>query len=132
MMERWILKPLKSVGIIRFGMSRDDVHQALDKDYTEFTKNRFSENTSDNYDSFHVYYTRDNKVEAVEFFEGNEIVLDGTIIFPIKADTIDKVLLDIEREGNSYTHVEKSIGYEVNDDVAESILVGEAGYYDCQ
>ena len=128
-MERWELEPLKSIGNIKFGMDRDEVHKLFDDDGTEFKKSKFSKNTSDDYKRFHIFYTSDNKVDAVEFFEGIEIVLDGKVIFPINTDEIESFIPGIEREGESFTHEKKSIGLETNSGKAESILVASEGYF---
>ena len=130
MMERWELIPLKSIGKIEFGMDRDEVHRLLGDNYTEFKKSKFSKNTTDDYGKFHVFYTRNNKVDAVEFFEGIEIVLDGKVIFPIVSDKIESSILGIVREGDSFTHAKKAIGLEVEAGKAESILVGSEGYFE--
>ncbi len=128
-MERWEIKPNESVGEIRFGMSRDEVHNLFETKCTEFKKSKFGQNTTDDYGRFHVFYTQDNMVDAVEFFEGIELTLNGRIIFPIKANDIEKVIPGIDKDGDSYTHVNQSIGIETDSDKAESILVGSRGYY---
>lgn len=130
MSEKWALKPLISVGNINFGMNRDDVHKLFLEECTEFKKNKYSKNTADDYGKFHVFYTSDNKVDAVEFFEGIEIVMDDIVIFPIKANEIEGRIPGITKEDGSYTHIGKSIGIEVDSDIAESILVGAKGYYE--
>lgn len=128
-MERWELKPLESIGCIRFGMDRKEVHDLFEYKCTEFKKSKFSKNTSDDYKTFHVFYTADDKVDAVEVFEGVEILLESKLIFPIKTKDIESVITGIEKDGQSYTHVAKSIGIEAGGDDAESILVGSRGYF---
>ena len=128
-MERWDLKPLESVGVLSFGMDREEARKLLGDKFTVFRKNKFSKNTTDDYGKFHVYYTPDDKVEAVEFFEGVEIDLDGKTIFPIQTKEIEKALPGIEKDNSDYTSAEKSIGYATNTVMAESILVAGAGYF---
>lgn len=129
-MEKWELIPNVSVGKIRFGMTRDELHNLFEAKYTEFKKSKFSKNTADDYGSFHVFYTPDNLVEAVEFFEDAELELDGQVIFPINIEDIEGAIPGIEKEGNSFTHIEKSIGIEAEANQAESILIGAKGYYE--
>lgn len=129
-MDRWELKPLMSVGTIKFGMARDEVQNLLKEKCTEFKKSKFSKNTADDYGRFHVFYTPDNKVDAVEIFEGIEIVLNGDVIFPIKTGDIEKLIPGIVKDGDSYTHVSQSIGFEADSTRAQSILVGSKGYYE--
>ena len=51
-------------------------------------------------------------------------------IFPITLDKIERSIPDIVREGDSFTNVKKSIGFEVESGKAESILVGSEGYFE--
>lgn len=129
-MEKWKFVPNVSIGSIFFGMSRNEVHNLFDISYKEFKKTKFSKNTTDDYGKFHIYYTADNKVDAVEIFEDIEISMDGEIIFPIKISDIESRLLGIIYEDGYYTHKEHSIGIEGNGVDAESILLGSKGYYD--
>lgn len=128
-MDKWEFKPLESIGCIKFGMDRDEVHRLLGAECVEFKKNKFSKNTSDDYKKFHIFYTPENKVDALEFFDDVEIIMEGKVIFPIHSAEIEKLIPHIEKEGNYYTQAGKSIGIEVNSGKAESILVGAKGYF---
>lgn len=128
-MLKFDIKVHKSVGKIRFGMNRNDVRVALKKDPKEFKKTKNSKNTTDDYGAFHIYYTADDKVEAVEFFEETTLTLDGKTVFPISIDKIGNVLPNAEKKGNSYTDKEKSIAIEFDGSKAKSILVGSIGYF---
>lgn len=129
-MEKWELVPNISIGKIYFGMSRDKVHKLFDAECKEFKKSKFSKNTSDDYGKFHIFYTSDDKVDAVEIFENIKISLNGKEIFPIKTSDIEKNIPGIFNEDGTYTHKEYSIGLESNGDNVESILLGAKGYYD--
>ena len=128
-MYKWELKPCESIGPIKFGMDRSAVRKIIQIKCVEFQKSKYSKNTTDDFGWFHVFYTTDNKVDAVEIFEGIEIIMDGIVIFPIKTSDILNLIPDIEEDNGSYTHVEKSIGIEADSENAESILVGSEGYY---
>ena len=128
-MERWELKPLESVGSIMFGMDRKEARKRLGDQFTEFRKTRWSKNTTDDYGRFHVFYTPDDRVEAVEFHKGVEIVLNGQTVFPIKTKEIEKVLPDIEKDDVGYISVKNSIAYQTNPVDAECFLAAGAGYY---
>lgn len=129
-MNRWELKPLVSVGQIEFGKEREKVRQLFSGKYREFKKSKFSKNTADDYGNFHVFYTVDNKVEAVEIFENIEIILDGEIIFPVSISKTKEVLSGLKEEEGSFIHLEASIGIYAPSGEAESILVGSKGYYE--
>ncbi len=129
-MDKWKVKPNVSVGKIIFGMDRSDLRALFPEKYTEFKKSRFSKNTTDDYGRFHVFYSPNDKVTAVEFFEGIELTLNGKTIYPIRTAEIGKRIPGIEKNGSFYTHIGKSIGIEASGEEAESILIGEKGYYE--
>ena len=78
-MKQMTFIPYESIGSVRFGSTREIVRKDNPK-YIEFRKNKFSRNTTDNYGLYHVFYTKENCVEAVEVFKGIDIVLDGVTI----------------------------------------------------
>ncbi len=128
-MDKWELQPLVAIGNIKFGMKREQVHQLFDKKYAAFKKSTLSKNTTDDYGKFHVFYTENNEVEAVEIFEGIEVLLNGKKIYPVKANEIE-ALTGCVKDEDGYMCVEKSIGFYAPDEKVESILVGEQGYYE--
>ncbi len=128
-MEKWEFKPTKSVGNISFGMSRDDVHKVIGNDFKEFKKSRFSKNSTDDYGKFHVFYTQDNYVEAVEFFEEIEIYMDENKLFPADIPIIEDIIGTMEEESGSYIQKRKSVGVYAPDGKVESILLGAKGYF---
>ena len=128
-MDKWEVIPLVSVGPIKMGMTRDDVHGLFKEKCKEFKKTKYSKNTTDDYGKFHVYYTSDNLVEAVEIFEGIELSLYNNVIFPIKVCEIENKISGIEKNESSYIHKAKSIAIETGEEMAESILVGAEAYF---
>ena len=73
-MRSYRIELLSRVGEIRFGMSREDVRNALGE-FKEFKKNQFSKNATDDFKICHVYYDLQDKVEAIEFFQGMDVKL---------------------------------------------------------
>ena len=67
----------KSVNGLPFDSSRQKVHQTFGKPIKSFRKSPLSKSYTDDYGAFHVYYTPDNQMEAVEFFSGAELELFG-------------------------------------------------------
>ena len=123
-MEKWNLKPLMSIGCIHFGMKRDELHSEVNREFKEFKKNKFSRNSSDDYGSFHVYYDAENRVEAVEFFEGVEIAVNGSVIMPASITEVMKVLPDLTEDCGMYVSMKNSIGITAPEGMVESVLVG--------
>ncbi len=97
--------------------------------HTEFKKNQFSKNTTDEFGEVHVYYSTENRVEAVEIFGGVEIEMGGKIIFPCDLEELKKTIPNLIRDGDSYIQQQKSIGIFAPNESIESFLAGCAGYY---
>lgn len=122
--------PTKTVGDIKFGMSRDEVRK--NKEYKEFKKTKLSKNSTDDFGNLHVYYTKDDIVEAVEIFKDNNIkpIVSGKDIFSISVKSIKNLFPNINITGDgSYIDKEKSVGIEIKDGAVTSVLFAVAGYY---
>lgn len=128
-MENWSIKPLVSVGDIAIGMDREKLHATLNRKYKEFKKNKFSRNSSDDYGSFHIYYDVANRVEAVEFFKGVKIAVNGSVIMPASITEVMKVLPDLTEDCGMYVSLKNSIGITAPEGIVESVLVGAKDYY---
>ena len=132
-MEKWIIKPAKSVGKIYFGMRRTEIRNMFG-DYKEFKKSKYSQNTTDDFGMFHVFYSKDNQCEAVEIFGDIQLKLDTKIAFPGIYSDITSILMsnddNIEIEKDGFISKKLSIGIYATDDRVESILIGEEGYYE--
>ena len=57
-MDKWIVIPLQSVGKIKFGMRREEVRSIINKNYTEYKKNRYSQNTTDDFGFCQIFYDK--------------------------------------------------------------------------
>ncbi len=129
--KKWKLNPGTSIGPLEFGMDRANVRRALGEKYKPFRKSIFSKSTSDSYGSFHVYYSKENRLVAIEFYEGVEILIDGKVVFPGNLATAETVIKGIEDKSGSMISKEMSIGITLSDDDnIEAFLAGCKGYYD--
>ena len=129
-MNKWELKPLLSVGKIKFGMKRQDVHKLFKETCKEFKKTKYSKNTTDDYGNFHVFYDAENNVEAVEIFENIEIIFKGKCIFPEYIENVKNNFMDMQQDGDDYIDIKLSIGISAPSGKIESIIVGNKGYYE--
>lgn len=127
--KRIIVEPLKGIDEISFGISREEVRKYFGNNFEEFKKSKFSKNTTDDYGYCHIFYDKDNKFEAIEFFDEVTIIIDDIIVFPNRIEVIKKVSDDFEKDEESYISKEKSIGIYAPNDIMESILLGMKGYY---
>ena len=127
-MAKVTVKPAAEVQGIRFGAKREAVRKAFGPNYREFKKTYFSKNTADDYGSFHVFYDKDDRMVAVEFFEG-EVIVRGKTVLPAKLPSVHSAIKNLHEDGGGYVSYDESVGVSVNGDAVESILFGCKGYY---
>ena len=130
MVNNWNVIPTVSVGGIEFGTDRKIVRKILGKPDDSFRKTPSSVNTTDIYSSFHVYYSAEDKLVAVEFF-GKDIYLaiDKQVIFPGKLNVAYEILPDLVNSFGSYISEKYSVGICIEGDTIVSVLVGCKNYY---
>ena len=128
--SNWNLVTTISINGIEFGKIRSVVKKNLGKPKRVFKKTPDAVNTTDAYANFHVFYSADDKLEAIEIF-GNEISLsiNSQTIFPGTLSAARKILPDIEGNYGSFESKSASVGISAEEDMIVSILVGGKGYY---
>ena len=89
-------------------------------------------NTTDDYRTFHVFYTISNCVEAVEIFKGMDIVLNGVTITSLSLSELIKHLSDssMTQDSDSVNFPSYGLSVSVQGDTVESYLVYSRGYWD--
>ena len=122
------VKPNAEVQGVRFGTKREVVREAFGSNYREFKKSIFSKNTTDDYGSFHLFYDKDDRMVAVEFFEG-EVIVRGKTVLPAKLSAVRSVIKNLHEDEGGYVSYDESVGVSVNGDEVESILFGCKNYY---
>lgn len=130
-MDKIEIEPYERAGNIKFGSERETVRKD-NENFKEFRKSRFSKNSTDDFSSFHVFYSEDDRVEAVEFFRESNLYFHDIQLFSqsygdLKArlNTLDS---NITEDG-----IYKTLGFSVyspDGEQVESILVFGKGYYD--
>lgn len=133
-MDKIEIEPYERAGNIKFGSERETVRKD-NGNFKEFRKSRFSKNSTDDFSSFHVFYSEDDRVEAVEFFRESNLYFHDIQLFSqsysdLKArfNALDSNITEDE-SGIIY----KTLGFSVyspDGEQVESILVFEKGYYD--
>lgn len=126
----WTANPLTNVGPIKLGATREAVREAAGPEFEEFRKSPSSENTTDDYGSFHVYYDENDTCVAVEVFPEIEVAVDGEVVFPTTPEKAAAAIPSLERDDDGLISTEKSIGIYAPYGEMESILLGVRGYYD--
>lgn len=126
---RFSFSPNKSVGKIEFGLDRAEIRQILSGFKKEFKKNRFSKNTTDDFEYCHVYYDINNKCNAVELFNGNELIYANKNLFSLNESELKKLFPDMIEEYGSHLSLKYSVGVSFDEGQVDSILIGCKGYY---
>ncbi|MBU3178385.1 hypothetical protein KPL47_18840 [Clostridium estertheticum] len=107
--------PYKSIGMVNFGMLREEVRQKLGE-YYEFKKTEFSKNTTDDFRFVHAYYDENNRLEAVECFEEAKIIFDNVDMMALNTKQLKAFL------GN------ESIEYIIDESGLQADSVGISAY----
>ena len=133
-MDKIEIKPYERVGTIKFGSNRETVRKD-NGNFKEFRKSRFSKNSTDDFSSFHVFYSEDDRVEAVEFFRESNLYFHDIQLFTQSYGDLKTRLnaLDSNNTEDESGIIYKSLGlsvYSPDGKQVESILVFEKGYYD--
>ena len=130
MKNKWEIIPNVSINGMAFGTDRKTVRNTLGKPKNTFRKTSNSSNTTDAYPGFHVYYSDDDKLQAIELF-GTELVvsINSQQVFPGTIDAIKNLLPDLKEEYGDYTSYDNSIGLTVEEGSIVSILAGCKNYF---
>lgn len=126
-----IIKAFPHVGIdkIKFGMKRNEVRDILGNS-TEFLKSSEDKITTDDFGFCHVFYDEDNRCEAVEIFNDNEVYIGDSKVFPTDFASAKEAVPSFIQDDDGLLSTELSIGIYAPDNEMESILFGKKGYYE--
>ena len=123
--------PLIGFNNIKFGMTKDNIHKILGDPTTTYKKTKNSLNNAEFYKDMHLYYDKDNTLEAVEFYDISKVKdIKNNIIFK-KGMKISE-LKKYNFSEDDFIDISLSIGITVNDDIIDGILFGKKGYYGIQ
>lgn len=132
MMSKFEICLNTSVNGIPFGSERAAVREALGGKYKEFKKSKFSKNTTDDFGTCHVFYSSDDRFDAIEIFSEAAISVDSNSI-PLACPALIAWVKDIDPEAaedsDGIISKKLSIGVYAPNQEFESILFGKQGYY---
>ena len=130
-MKKLVIEPLKRVGEISFGMTRDEVRKVWGEAIS-FMKTADDDSSTDDFGFCHVYYDANDRCEAVEVWDA-EVYIADTRIYPIDMNEAEAVLVeyfdDIEADDEGFISIDYSIGITAPDEEMEGILIGKENYY---
>ncbi len=128
------IKLLKSVGEIIFGTGRESVRAKLGGSYKTFKHTKTSANTVDDFGWCHVHYNTEDKVEGVEVFNDNTVMLslNGVNLFTFGFAALAQTLRekDANTEFSPPNIISKKLGISAygDDSKTESIMIAAKGY----
>ena len=121
--------PLVGIDKLKFGMKRHEVRSILGNS-TEFLKTSEDKITTDDFGFCHVYYDEDDRCEAVEIFNENEVYIENSKVFPTDFSSAKKVIPSFIQDDDGLLSYDLSIGIYAPDNEMESILFAKKGYYE--
>lgn len=132
-MKKFVVELTKTVNGVPFGASRAQIREMFGTDFKEMKKTPTSRNTMDAYKFCEVFYTPDNKFEAVEFFvEEAELIVDSEKVPTDYAQFVEWLnARDLQNEENDDGIISKKCGVGVYapDKKIETILFSTAQYF---
>lgn len=127
-----VIIPYEGFESVHFGDKRESVRAKLGK-YTEFKKSECSENTTDDFGFCHIFYTSDDKIDAIEFFPESEITFKEKPLFAFDFSVLKDFLADenIEEDdsGANFPKYGMSV-YTPDSEEIESILIYSKSYWE--
>ena len=132
-MKKFIVDLTKKINGVPFGTSRTQTRETFGAEFKEMKKAPTSRNTMDVYKSCEVFYTADNKLEAVEFFiEEAAIIVEGEKVPTDYEQCVEWLkALDSDIEENDDGIISKKCGVSIYapDKKIETILFATAQYF---
>lgn len=131
------IKSYQGFGDIRFGDESEVIEKIMKTKPKKFKKGPFAINETDKYDSFFVYYDKDGKCEAIEFY--NNVKYMDISFFDVKYSDVEAAFRiidsDIKIDEVGFTSNKFGIGVyapnkDDNDAEIESVIIFRQGYYD--
>lgn len=135
------LQPLKSVGPIRFEGTQADIINTMGQPDRTFKRNKFSSWPLDQFDVFSCFinYDKNGKIEAVEFYEGAEVIYFGknlmTLNFSKAKAFLSSLKLDFKEHDDSLLCHVLGISFyypsldDEPDNMPETLLTFKQGYW---
>lgn len=123
------MEPNHRINGLEFGREHSVIRDALG-DPIRIIKDYDSESIIEVYPTYHVYYAKDNKFEAIEFFGNNvHLSINSQLFYPGTLNDAREILPDLEEKYGTYLSKKYSVGFSVEEDKIISVLVGREGYY---
>jgi hypothetical protein len=136
------VKPRSGVGMLRFGMTTDEVRAAIALPFDSFYKSANSALPTDSFleDAVHVFYRQPGVCEAIEFYSPSNVSLQNVKLLNAPYLKVKSFLggLDKQLEEDESGLMSRNLGISIYapshrespNTPVESVFVFEDGYYD--
>ena len=126
--------PYNGAGHIKLCLEREEIRKTLGA-FKEFKKTKFSKNTTDDFSFCHVYYSAQNKIDAVEFFNETEFLFKGKNLFSLPFSELKTFLksnsIDFQEDDSGLRSDDIGLSvYSPDKGKIETLLIYKRGYYD--
>lgn len=131
------IKSYQGFGEIKFGDKSKVIEKNMKAKPRKFKKGPLAIKETDKYDSFFVYYDKDGKCEAIEFYNNARFM--GISFFDVKYSDVEVAFRNIDSnikiDEVGFTSNKFGIGVyapnkDDNDANVESVIIFRKGYYD--
>lgn len=131
---KFTIIPFEGTDILKLGLTREENKKILLASPERFSK-AFDEVDADDFGFCHIFYDKNDKSEAIEFFEPTEIIFNNLSLIKkryhevvVAFEKLDEYL-DFE-EGVGFVSKKYDIGIFAPYGIVEAVLVGKKDYYD--
>jgi hypothetical protein len=130
------IRSFESVGDLRFGITREETHKLLGKDFKSFFKGPFTNLSTDAYDDLGLQldFDQNNRVEFVEAWGPANITFNGIMLLGRTPKEVNVKMRAIghvpRREGDELQFDSAGIVLTVEEGVITGVAAFRQGYYD--
>ena len=136
------VKPRSGVGMLRFGMTMDEVRAAIALPFDSFYKSADSALPTDSFleDAVHVFYRQPGVCEAIEFYSPSNVSLQKVKLLNEPYNIVKSFLVELDKhlEEDESGLISKALGISISAPshrdipkiATESVFLFEDGYYD--
>ena len=129
-MIRIVVKPTISFEGIPFGTNKSDVRNVLRNKKNILPKSiKTSDEITDAYEGFNVYYDINDCAEAIEFYDSSEVLIDGKVYFPGNVRNIKEKFPMLHEDDIGVVSEVDSIGICESKGELKTILFGKKDYF---
>jgi hypothetical protein len=133
-MADWEIIPFKGLGVLRFGMSRQEISILLNQTPHRFKKSFLALNETDSYDTFgfHLYYDSNDLLEFIEAFNPCDVTFQGNSFLNLELSQAITMMENLGFTPTLDAEGCKDVGFGLYAPIetVEGVSIYQRGYYD--